>query len=363
YVEGESLRDRLSKGRLSTMEGLEIAIQIASALEAAHRGGILHRDIKPDNVVLRRDGFVKVLDFGLAKLTEGQSPGVDKKDSPRAQVTTNAGAVMGTPQYMSPEQARGKEVDARSDIFSLGVTIYEMLAGRAPFAGETPTDVIIALVEKEPAPIARLAPNAPADLHHIVNKALRKDREDRYGSVKSMLADLKALKEELEFAAKLERSSPPESHTALSEAEGNDELDLAHVLFCDIVGYSLLPIDEQTRMMRRLQEIVRQTEDYRRAEASHQLVRLPAGDGMALAFLHDPAAPVRCALEIARALKAHPEIRLRMGVHTGPVFRSADINANRNVVGSGINLAQRVMDCGDAGHILVSSNVAETLGQ
>src|SRR5262245_9353213 len=139
YVEGESLRDRLKKGKLLTMEGLEIAIQIASALEAAHREGILHRDIKPDNVILRRDGFVKVLDFGLAKLTEGPDPGVDNKEAAtRAQFTTQKGAVMGTPQYMSPEQARGKEVDARTDIFSLGVTIYEMLAGRLPFAGETP---------------------------------------------------------------------------------------------------------------------------------------------------------------------------------------------------------------------------------
>src|SRR5262249_34870830 len=163
------------------------------------------------------------------------------------------------------------------------------------------------------------------------NKALRKDREDRYQSVRSMLADLKALKQEMEFTARLERSASPESRgesrrtpgaaaSALPEAEESDGLDLAHVLFCDIVGYSLLPIDQQTQMMRRLQEIVRQTEAYRRAEASHQLVRLPAGDGMALAFLHDLAAPVRCAMEIARVLKSYPEIRLRMGVNTGPVF-------------------------------------------
>ena len=141
------------------------------------------------------------------------------------------------------------------------------------------------------------------------------------------------------------------------------ELDLAHVLFCDIVGYSLLPIDQQRRVMRTLQEIVSQTEDCRRADARRQLVRLPAGDGIALAFLQDPSAPVRCAFEIARALKNHPEIKLRIGVHSGPVYRSADINANLNVVGSGINIAQRVMDCGDAGHILVSRNVAEVLNE
>ncbi|MGE0126757.1 MAG: protein kinase [Blastocatellales bacterium] len=373
FIEGETLRDKLSRGPLSANETLDVAIQVASALAAAHKAGVIHRDIKPENVMAREDGIVKVLDFGLAKLTERRSGAVSSEAPTIARVNTDPGMVMGTIGYMAPEQARGREVDVRTDVFSLGVILYEMLTGRAPFAGETPSDVIAALLEREPAPIARLAPDAPADLRHIVNKALRKDREERYESVKSMLADLKALKQELEFAAGLERSSSPELTSAsrrassvaasiLPEAEESDGLDLAHVLFCDIVGYSLLPIDQQTQMMRQLQEIVRQTEDYRRAEASHQLVRLPAGDGMALAFLQDPAAPVRCAMEIARVLKSHPDIRLRMGVNTGPVFRSADINANRNVVGSGINLAQRVMDCGDAGHILVSRSVAEVLG-
>ncbi|MGH9846276.1 MAG: adenylate/guanylate cyclase domain-containing protein [Blastocatellia bacterium] len=142
-----------------------------------------------------------------------------------------------------------------------------------------------------------------------------------------------------------------------------ESVNIAHVLFCDVVGYSLLPIDRQTQLMRTLQHIVRQTEDYRRADERGQLVRLPAGDGMALAFLQDVTAPVRCACEIVRALQSQPEIKLRIGIHSGPVYQSADINANRNVVGSGINLAQRVMDCGDAGHILASRNVAEVLEQ
>ncbi len=160
---------------------------------------------------------------------------------------------------------------------------------------------------------------------------------------------------EMELAAK--------SRQLASEPESGAGVEIAHVLFCDIVGYSLLPIDQQKHMMQILQDIVRQTEDYRKAESRKQLVRLPAGDGMALAFLRDAIAPVRCAFEIAHKLKDHPEIQLRMGAHSGPVFRSADINAQRNVVGSGINLAQRVMDSGDAGHILVSRNVAEVLGQ
>ncbi len=136
---------------------------------------------------------------------------------------------------------------------------------------------------------------------------------------------------------------------------------LAHVLFCDIVGYSLLPINRQTRAMQTLQQIVRQTDDYQRADQKGQLVRLPAGDGLALAFLQDVTAPIRCACDMVRALKPYAEITLRIGIHSGPVYLSADINANRNVVGSGINMAQRVMDCGNAGHILVSRGVAEVL--
>lgn len=140
-------------------------------------------------------------------------------------------------------------------------------------------------------------------------------------------------------------------------------LEIAHVLFMDIVAYSTLPMDHQRRVLGDLQEAVRNTSEFIRAQASDQLIRLPTGDGMALVFFHDPEAPVRCALELSRALRQHPDIKQRMGIHSGPVYRVADINANGNVAGGGINLAQRVMDCGDAGHILVSSTAAEVLLQ
>src|SRR5512146_2735910 len=138
-------------------------------------------------------------------------------------------------------------------------------------------------------------------------------------------------------------------------------LELAHVLFMDIVGYSKLPMDEQQSVLSELKHAVRQTPQFLSADNTDQLIRLPTGDGMALVFFGDPEAPVRCAMELAQALRACPKIQLRMGVHSGPVYRIADINANRNVSGGGINLAQRVMDCGDAGHILVSAAVAEVL--
>jgi tetratricopeptide (TPR) repeat protein/class 3 adenylate cyclase len=140
-------------------------------------------------------------------------------------------------------------------------------------------------------------------------------------------------------------------------------LEIAHVLFMDIVAYSMLPMDQQQGHLHTLQEAVRNTPEFVRAQSEDRLIRLPTGDGMALVFFGDPVAPVRCALELSRTLREHPETRLRMGIHTGPVYRVADINANRNVAGGGINLAQRVMDCGDAGHILLSKNVAEVLVQ
>jgi len=146
-------------------------------------------------------------------------------------------------------------------------------------------------------------------------------------------------------------------------AEDDSRLEIAHVLFTDIVGYSKLPTDRQSELLRQLNEVVRGTEQFRAAEAAGKLVRLPTGDGMALAFFTSPDAPVRCALEIAEALKTRPEIKLRMGVDSGPVDQVSDVNDRSNVAGAGINMAQRVMDCGDAGHILLSKRVAGDLAQ
>jgi len=205
------LRRKAAEAPLEIREILDIAIQIASALEEAHAAGIIHRDIKPDNVMVRRNGYVKVLDFGLAKLTEliDRSP-LDPDAATRVLVHTDAGVVMGTSHYMSPEQARGKPVDARSDIWSLGVVIYEMVTGRTPFSGETSTDVIVGITQKEPPPLARFAPNVPAELDWIVTKALRKDRDERYQTIKELLTDLRRLKQRLEFEQELERSSTPD---------------------------------------------------------------------------------------------------------------------------------------------------------
>src|SRR5256885_8184363 len=185
FVDGETLRHRLGGPPMDLSELLNVGIQIAEALEEAHAAGIIHRDIKPENVMIRRSGHVKVLDFGLAKLME--KPASDDTDTEavtRALVQTDAGMVLGTSQYMSPEQARGKPVDARTDIWSLGVVLYEMVTGRPPFHGETKTDVIVAIARNDPPPLARFAPNAPAEFEWIVLKALRKDVEERYQTIK-----------------------------------------------------------------------------------------------------------------------------------------------------------------------------------
>jgi eukaryotic-like serine/threonine-protein kinase len=196
YVEGETLRRRIAAGRLNIRESLDIAIQIASALAAAHAAGIVHRDIKPENVIIRPDGLVKVLDFGLAKLTAATDSAA--VEATQTAFRTDAGTVVGTVAYMSPEQARGQQVDARTDIWSLGVVLYEMVAGRSPFAASSSSDAIAAILDREPAPLARFEPQVPAELQRVVTKALRKDRSQRYQSMLDLLLDLQTLREELQ---------------------------------------------------------------------------------------------------------------------------------------------------------------------
>jgi serine/threonine-protein kinase len=215
FIDGETLRERIRRAPFKIDDVLEVGAQIASAFSAAHAAGIVHRDIKPENIMLRRDGFVKVLDFGLAKLIEQRPESVDFEAPTRVVVNTEPGVVMGTAAYMSPEQARGMAVDARTDIFSLGVVLYEAVTGHLPFEGSTTSDVLASILgEKQPQPLARYSREVPAELERIVEKALRKDKDERYQNVKDLLLDLKSLKLELEFERKLERSKAPNSRTA-----------------------------------------------------------------------------------------------------------------------------------------------------
>ena len=195
FIEGETLRARMKIAPLNPSETLDVGIQIASALYAAHSVGIVHRDVKPENIMLRHDGIVKVLDFGIAKLAGPRSAAFGDGESPTlAMVNTEAGMILGTAQYMSPEQARGLEVDARTDIWSLGCVLYEMVAGRQPFLGGTQLDVLTAILNREPDSLVNQTAETPDELERIVSRALRKDREERYQTVKDLLIELKDLR-------------------------------------------------------------------------------------------------------------------------------------------------------------------------
>jgi serine/threonine protein kinase/predicted ATPase len=206
FVKGSTLRASIESGRMSVDESIDIVIQVARALRAAHEAGILHRDIKPENIMLRPDGYVKVLDFGLAKMSDPPTLS-DEPNTSFMAVDTTPGMLMGTVTYMSPEQARGLVVDMRTDIFSLGVVFYEMLAGRPPFRGATKSDVIVAILDREPPPLSSYAAEAPSQVESIINKALRKNLADRYQTAKQLLDDLRTLKQDLEIQARIDSGS------------------------------------------------------------------------------------------------------------------------------------------------------------
>jgi len=206
FIDGETLRHCLWRHQVTVDEALGIAIQVAMALEAAHAAGIVHRDIKPENIMLRhdrfvRDRFVKVLDFGLAKLTERETPPSDPEAVTMAITNTNPGAILGTSGYMSPEQAQGAAIDVRTDIFSIGVVLYEMIAGRAPFSGPTDSHVRVSIIDQDPPPLTHKASQVPRQLERIVSKALAKDRSKRYQTITDLKLDLEQLREELTRSA------------------------------------------------------------------------------------------------------------------------------------------------------------------
>ncbi|MEW6738131.1 MAG: serine/threonine-protein kinase, partial [Acidobacteriota bacterium] len=235
YIDGETLKQLMAKRRLTLNEVIDIALQVMGALAAAHPAGIVHRDIKPANIMVRRDGYVKILDFGLAKFTERQIGSSEESDpsatlsvdssstsllsssssssssdvmtdnSPISNVHTHPGAIMGTPKYMSPEQTKRQPVDARTDIFSLAVVLYEMIAGKVPFEAPTINDLLNAISSNEPLPLTHYVPDIPPELQQTINKALEKELDDRYSTIQDMLSDWKNLKQRLTFEAELKR--------------------------------------------------------------------------------------------------------------------------------------------------------------
>jgi eukaryotic-like serine/threonine-protein kinase len=232
FIEGETLRQHLKRGPMTVRDAVEISIQVANALTAAHNAGIIHRDIKPENVMLRPDGYVKVLDFGIVKLTEkfseslassrtGESISLDRID-------TESNIVMGSPNYMSPEQARGLLPDNRTDIFSLGVTLYEIVAGRHPFLAPTVPDIVAGILDREPPPLSEFRSDIPTRLQQIINKSLAKDRSARYQTAAEMLGELRKLKRRLDIESGIDESVWPEdsaeSSPVSTEQDGRETI-------------------------------------------------------------------------------------------------------------------------------------------
>ena len=212
-VEGKTVKSLIQARELDVLGAIEIAIQVAGGLQKAHEAGIVHRDIKPENLIVTPDGHAKILDFGLAKLLEPPKEGAPEGISHMETLAkTQAGFVLGTLRYMSPEQARGQTVDSRSDIFSLGIVLYEMVTGQLPFSGASPLDTLHAIAFEETRPMTAMRPNLPPSLQRIVTRCLRKRASDRYLEAKELAGDLKTVQREVEsgisskapFAARLQ---------------------------------------------------------------------------------------------------------------------------------------------------------------
>ncbi len=246
FVRGETLKSRLVAGRIEPDEAIALALQIASALAAAHAAGIVHRDIKPDNVMIRDDGIVKVLDFGIAKLDPSVTSDVDAEAETRVGAATLPGMIVGTPQYMSPEQARGLRVDSRSDIFSFGVVLYEMLSGEAPFRGATNMDILGSVLKDDPEPLNEVIPDVSAELARIVEKTLRKDREMRYQHIRDLMIDLGDARKTLESEPVRRHRTTAEitqvtgDHAMVRSSLPTYALSAALVVVAAIAGYFML---------------------------------------------------------------------------------------------------------------------------
>ncbi|MFN0172912.1 MAG: protein kinase domain-containing protein [Bryobacteraceae bacterium] len=332
YVDGQTLRQALAKTPMALDRAAGILRQIGSALGAAHEKGIIHRDLKPENILLQTlaggDEHVKLIDFGIATF-------LDSGEAATSTLTLIAGSL----PYMAPEQLSGAPT-LRSDVYALGVVAYEMLTGRRPFVAENAALLYAAQRKGVPEHPRSLRPDLSGTASRLILEALAFSQERRPADARRFVDELAR---------------------ALTPAVRNDDLEIAHVLFMDIVGYSKLPMDQQKEVQSRLQRVVQSSDEYRKGLAGDRLTILPTGDGMALAFFGDPLAPVRGAVEIWKRWHQETSIGLRMGIHSGPVYRVADINLNANVAGGGINVASRVMDCGEGGHILVSETVAAVL--
>jgi serine/threonine protein kinase len=363
FYEGQVLSELLQPGKppLGLDEIRGYARQMADGLAKAHASGIVHRDIKPANIIITKDRVVKILDFGLAKNLR------------MADALTSPDTRLGTLFYMAPEQIEGGEVGPQADIWSLGAVLYEMLTQHRAFDGVYEAAVLYSIMNDDPRPLRECRPDAPENLAQVVRKALKKRPAERYPSMKDLIADLDATAQtpqrnvpQAEPRAAVAADSPGARGESRVIRRGSSDRGEAseriscHVLFMDIVKFSVRSLEEKDRITRKLQQVVQATGEFRRWEpVENSLLMKDTGDGLLLVFFHDPLSPIRCAVEIAEALKGDKELTLRIGIHGGLALIRSNILGQDDLAGAAVDRAQRVMDCGDAGHILLSETAAE----
>jgi len=357
YVEGKTLASVMTQEGLDFERAAHLMRQIGQALSAVHEKGILHCDLKPDNIMLQTfdyaDESIKLIDFGVAKI----------RDS-RVAFQGGSTKIAGTIHYASPEHFTGKLLP-ESDVYSFAVIAYEILTGRRPFNASNEGQHCYLQLEGVKIRPSDLRPNLPPAAEEVILKGLVNDPNERYRRASEFGENLaRALTSSSGSSTLVGAPAISKRHIdPASSTKRELTLEIGHVLVIELSDHPSLPIEQQVQQSRDLQEIVRASAEFQASLANEQLISFSTGEGIALVFFRDPVAPAQCALEVARAVKAQESIKLRMGLHTGPVYRVADINLNHNVSGGAVAVAQQVAACGASGHILLSQPVAEFLKQ